>query len=47
MLTNDDGKAGSESGWYEAVTESYTTQHPHVRKSSLLEDLLNIARLFE
>ncbi len=47
MLTNDDGKAGSESGRYEAVTESYTTQHPHVRKSSLLEYLFNILGLFE
>lgn len=47
MLTDDDSKTGGESGWYEAITERDTAQHPHVRKSSLLMYMFNIARSVE
>ena len=46
MLTHDDGKTGSESGRYEAVTKRNTAQHAHVEKSSLLQRYLSIARSF-
>lgn len=47
MLTHDDGKTGSKPGWYEAITERNTAQYPHVRKSSLLINLLSITRSSE
>lgn len=42
MLTYDNCKAGSESSWYEAVTERDTAQHPHVRKRNLLGYMVNV-----